>query len=513
MESLKNRRHDEIVARWINARTPEHADYRKPDYDDSRIQSIKWAGSFPFGLEELQSYGSHFPLVQAIPASRKDRRTRLWLLNGDRWGGNGGWGMSTSGQQSLVRRLVAQTGIESIILPFSAIDAARIDHSSIRVLAQDEETWQSVTHTQAERPDDVEMVPKHEIIAETGYAHRGGKYSSIEWESFESIPESIRVYFDPDGSVKPRYAEPVKYRVSFGRQHRDYNTAKPYSDYATGPIQTRPGGKLYVPPVYRYMGVRASLDSKRNADGDWYSWERLESGEWRRTTRVHTLGQSVFRAAYTGANRKRYWANFLSGVDNTPHGSGYFLVQLPKNADVSSVASAIESLKPAVVVTAESYGLDVKRQGDLFAIPTDYSIRDLRRMGADIRQSSKVREGERTAIRERFETAFSAELVGLGIQGVNPYELDADMRAKREELRTRFAAELNTAVREWDAANKRHTERELYGTRHVGTDIAILPNGVMLARGTIRHTGGQHRYLSLGKVWHIVARNTVPLAR
>lgn len=86
-------------------------------------------------------------------------------------------------------------------------------------------------------------------------------------------------------------------------------------------------------------------------------------------------------------------------------------------------------------------------------------------------------------------------------------------RRNRDTLAQTYRERAIREQREFDARVGIHLRRELYGTRHVGTDIAILPSGVTLARGTIRHTGGQHRYLSLGKVWHIVARNTVPLAR
>lgn len=508
-ESLKRRRHDEILARWVHARTPGHADYRKPDYDDSHIRSLRWAGSFPVSLEEVQSYGPHFPLAQAIPTSRKDRRTRLWLLNGDRWGGASGFGMSTSTQQSQIRSLVASTGIESIILPFSAIDAAGIDHASIRVLAQDAESWQTVTHTQATEPDGIEWIPGHELVPGTGYGTRpNGTYASME-----EIPADIRAYFDDDGSVKAEYVEPIRKAVHFGRTHRDWNAPKPRRDYATAPIRNRYDGTLEVPPVYRFTGMRPSSDQKRDANGDWYAWERNADNSWTRTTHVHTLGQSVFRAAYTGADRKRHWANFLSGVDNTPHGSGYFLVQLPRKAETSSVAAAIESLKPPVVVTAESYGIDVKRQGDLFAVPTEYSMRDLRRMGADIRQSSKASEGARNTIRERANSDYLDALARLGIPSQSWASVTEVQRRNRMTLAETYRDRATREQREFDARMGIHLRRELYGTRHVGTDIAILPSGVTLARGTIRHTGGQHRYLSLGKVWHIVARNTVPLAR
>lgn len=60
----------------------------------------------------------------------------------------------------------------------------------------------------------------------------------------------------------------------------------------------------------------------------------------------------------------------------------------------------------------------------------------------------------------------------------------------------------------------------LYGTAHTATRVSLLPNGVMLAKGIVRHLPsiiGQkrepdHADLALGPGWWLVARNTVPAA-
>lgn len=523
-ESLKRKRHDEIVNRWVNVRTPGHELYGKPDYDDSHIQSIDmgridWrAIGHTENRDELRSYGPHFPLVQAI-RNRKGKRfgkTRLWLLNGDTWRGSSGFGMSTSSQQAQVRNLVQATGIPSIILPFSAIDAASIDHASIRPLVQDEESWENYTHTQPEMPTDGHWEPVHEHVPGTGnyWDEETRTHGPKRYATMEEIPADIRAFFDADGNpIRKPYRSN---RVVFGHRVHDY--VIPNSDYASGAIETtdwngKPRDYIHVPPCYRLTGKRFVGPTPMGWERE---WTQNADGSWSQERQHHTLGQSVFRAAYRGDNGKRYWANFLSGIDNSPHGSGYFLVQLPKNADVTSVQSAIESLKPESVKAAESYGIEVKRQGDLFAIPTEYNMRQLRKMGADIRQSKLAGEAKRAAIRTKWEDRFTTALIALEMPTSSwAYRQHPDnvqwrnfksMNAHYSELGRRELAE-------HDATARIHRMRALYGTRHVGTDIAILPNGVTLARGTIRHTGGQHRFLSLGNVWHIVARNTVPLAR
>jgi hypothetical protein len=525
-ERLKRRTHDEITRRWVHVRTPGHAEFGKPDFSTEHIQSLdmgavlsrKRGAAWSERNDELRSYGSHFPLVQAIrDHGRKGSPVRLWLLNGDTWGGSGGWGKSTSTQQFEVRDLCEASGIPTIILPFSAIDAAGIDHSTIRILAIDADEWHTVEFRSSEFPDDAEWIPTHEAIPGTGHytthPETGEFWASAEYETWESIPESIRAYFNSDGTVRDEFRERVQYGQAFGRRYRKWDT-RPARDYATGPIEFpndngwRARTTYYVPPVYRHTG--------RNLQGRHGEYTVNADGTYSQTRSVHQLGQSVFRAAYRGSNGKRYWANFLSGVDSTPTGSGYFLVQLPKRADVSSVASAIESLKPETVRVAEGMGIEVKRQGDLFAIPTEYSIRDLRKMGADIRQSAKASEQRRDAIKREWEDRFTTALMALEMPThMWEYRQHPDNVQWRNftRMHAHYSELARKAIREFDSTHAIHTKREVYGTRHYGTDIAILPSGVTLARGTLRHSGGDHSMLRMGKVWHIIVRNTVPLAR
>jgi hypothetical protein len=529
MESTKRRLHDDILAHWVAARDPKSDHYGHADYDTSHIQSVKiariahiqgvgiaridWRDKY---TDSIQSYGAHFPLAECY---RTPKGTpRLFLLNGDLWRGQTGFGKSTSGQQSDIRRHVAATGVQSVILPFSAIDAAGIEHASIRVLALQDETWETVRHVQSVQPDGIEWAPVHELVPGTGYGVQpDGTYGTPYYASMSDIPGEIRAYFDADGNPLPEYEFSRPTGVAFGRKYTRYDAA-PRRDYASGSIRRNHDwhgnpGKLTIPPVYRFTGMRVSSNSKRDDSGNWYSWSRDDSGNWIRETRVHTLGASVFRAAYRGTNGKRYFANFLSAVDTDPHGSGYFLVQLPRSADVSSVEAATESLKPETVRAAESIGIECKRQGDLFAIPTEFTLRDLRRMGADVRMSRLASAERRAAIREKGNADYLAALERVGIPAHSWEPITDVQRRNRERLADFYRARVIRAEREFDATVGIHLRRGLYGTRHTGRDIAILPSGVVLARGTIRHTGGQHRALSLGNVWHIVARNTVPLAR
>ena len=54
----------------------------------------------------------------------------------------------------------------------------------------------------------------------------------------------------------------------------------------------------------------------------------------------------------------------------------------------------------------------------------------------------------------------------------------------------------------------------LFGTNHVGTEVAYLPNGTTLVRGVLHHAPEfrrpDHKRVRLGDGWHVVLKNLVP---
>lgn len=85
------------------------------------------------------------------------------------------------------------------------------------------------------------------------------------------------------------------------------------------------------------------------------------------------------RGQWTTTRKRR--AKFLSGFDHNETRRCYFFCELPRTSE-TTVAGAYDALKPAVVSFAERNGRDVRRQGDIFAIETSFTTRDLRQRGA-----------------------------------------------------------------------------------------------------------------------------------
>jgi hypothetical protein len=189
---------------------------------------------------------------------------------------------------------------------------------------------------------------------------------------------------------------------------------------------------------------------------------------YRWKTQGHQLGESLIRARVTwwtfdpgGSKRHHRWAYYLSGFDQQESRALYFFCELPNGSKPATVAEAYEVLKPDPVRMAEQMNRPVFRQGDIFGVPLErMDVRTLKAMSARI---------------ERRVTLNSPK------PGVNlPYVL---------------------------------------GTNHTATEVAYLPNGVTLARGTMYHDPSgrdpdhARRRLGDGKSWHVVIKNTVPIGR
>jgi hypothetical protein len=155
---------------------------------------------------------------------------------------------------------------------------------------------------------------------------------------------------------------------------------------------------------------------------------------------IHTLGDSVLRV------KDRY---YLSGVDETGTGAGmYFFAELTTKKAPLSLAEGYNSLKPKTVREAEGRGLNVLRQGEWFAIPTQVLTSEL------------MRDVDRGIASYR-------RLHLLGKDGHHELE---------------------------EAVLYRAGERK----------------GQVYARGVLRHTGSEHRDLNLGTVrWYLVVHNVV----
>lgn len=178
-----------------------------------------------------------------------------------------------------------------------------------------------------------------------------------------------------------------------------------------------------------------------------------EPAQWRWTTSRHWLGDSAFFARGIGDRTRR---RYLSSFDYQEAHPLYFLCELPRTGEIETVEQAIELLKPPIVKQAIEEGREVTRQGDVFAIPTELSTRDLK---------------------QRHTPWGKGRIV----------------------KRPRFG---------------------LLDTNHTASEVIFATGGRVYARGLLYHLPQDgrtpdhaRRKMGDGKTWHLLTRNTVPRQR
>lgn len=128
-----------------------------------------------------------------------------------------------------------------------------------------------------------------------------------------------------------------------------------------------------------------------------YNVRQLEDGRWSHTRMRHWLGASLFEANvdpndHTGTRRMK----FLSAFDEQEPHPLYFLCALPPTT-ATTIAEALEVLKPEEVKRAEAEGATTYRQGDIFAVPVDGN--PVKEFGLEVRPRSLLLNTNHNATR------------------------------------------------------------------------------------------------------------------
>lgn len=104
--------------------------------------------------------------------------------------------------------------------------------------------------------------------------------------------------------------------------------------------------------------------------------QRTNDGHWEVERQRHFLGDSLFMAKANNGPRQRW----LSSFDHQEARPLYFLCALPRSSKARTVEQALRDLRPKSVLAADEAGLEVTRQGDLFAIPTELTTREVKKL-------------------------------------------------------------------------------------------------------------------------------------
>lgn len=340
-------RYDEVAHRWVQ-RAQGLTD--KPQLQNERM---------PARDDHIFSYGSHFEIARAL---RTKGELTAFLLNGDTYS------VSTTRHQSKVREAIGYSDVPSVIIPHRALNAAGVDADSVQLVDVTQDRYTYTEHEAFELPPGATMdwlprydreqmeVSHYELVFQTSNGWwKPGELTRLPGGRFRYNWTSRRHWLG-----ESLIEATVPYLV---RRH-----CKECGDTgrAEGPIRMR----------WHPRHERRWEEESRGGVYD-IEWSELLTDTWSRPRCPGCGGQG------TSAMWRRRRTKFLSGFDANENRPSYFFCELPPKCTATTVEEAYAALKPDVVHLAEQMGREVKRQGDIFAVPlAGVTKRSLRKAGA-----------------------------------------------------------------------------------------------------------------------------------
>jgi hypothetical protein len=505
---MGHRTHDDVAYRWRERAL--NGQQSAPAYKSANLHDEG---------DVIYSYGHHFEVGRILRDHR--RRPTGWLLNGNTYSN------TTSKHQAAVRSAVRGHGLPVVTIPHAALDAAGIELASVQIVdvQRDWSTERVITRT--DNPGRKEYENRWEpggwrnsltgeVVLRAGYrwdttvskpiiecehmprpnywtngepweeyAERKQAYETHiraahgEWEEFDgrSINTGrVTVVSGLNGGIRWEIVDDPESPLGYVFErtvHRHWLGAsliRAAVIHQVNRVCPACNGTGIGPERWHYDGLNGEGPLDQGQDIAWHVRDDLvmeRNGGIRQypPRMVETVKRydDCRGCSRTGRVRRprRRWAYYLSGFDENETRPSYFFCELPPGVSPTTVEEAYETLKPSAVKLAEQFGREVKRQGDIFAIPLpDTDTRLLKKTGTYQRAPKGL-----AAIARAGETADV------------PY---------------------------------------LLGTNHAATEVVVI-GGQTYARGAMTHAPAwrdpDHKRLALGKTWHLIVKNTVPIAR
>lgn len=475
--------YDQVVARWVD-RVMGRTD--RPNYSNPRMYGSG---------DRIYSYGSHFEIGRLTRWPKNDA-PRMFLLNGDRFS------PTTTKHQNYVRWAVQREGLPVVIIPYSALEAAGVAFDSVELIDVTADRHETIHHTSYEKPpravwqevEEFEDVPLTDAEVEAKLAERNAKHVE-EWERHRSYAEEEAKEFAETGKYRygrttalwaeylaPGSAPQVTTREDLERTH--WGHTRPLTK------RVKVGSHMVLlraPKSWRTIDVEELPDGRTR-----YSWD---------TTR-HWLGESLIRAKVPTVTRPR-----CKACD----GRGFFGVHPREAVHEEDYTNRHDYWQDRHTATELGRCQRCDGQGSRLVrrTRTAYFL-----SGFDQQETRPPyffcelpKGSEPTTVAEAYE-CLKPDTVRIAEQMGRTIHRQGDI----------FAVELRGVdKRELRKRGARFEKRgPLFGTNHVATETAYLPDGTTLVRGTLWHVpewrDPDHRRVTVGKSWHIAIKNTVPVA-
>lgn len=458
------------------------------------------------GRREVYSYGRHFPLFRFVPRTASGARRDLFVINGDVWRGSRTSG--TAGHQTEARNAIAASGVDSVIIPFSALDGAGIEIDSIRPVASRPEVWSDEIRTARDLTQvprgfqtvryDVEMtaetlddIPEtyRTTYREMTAAELTARRAELDAPDYPGYPGSFPLLPDADGLYRWKQSRTRQITPDADGLYRWTVHIHRLGDCVFSGIRTETFTRPAAPFEVSRTSTRETVslvarDASGRTRGYCSAEDRTSCESGPGAACIH-CGAPLF-ANVTVRRRSR----FLSSFDTNESPPLYFLAELPaRGAGCDTVDAALDRLAPRAVHAARARGLDVPRQGDVFFIETQLTdadllprtvsrarltqwSRDARARSGEVCYLPKMTAAERRRMdgfaRKEFRRRFRQVLADAESGNV---DANADRRERSRalwaETRTRHAAE-RAAV---DAAGLDATAPESSACSNCGAGI------------------------------------------
>ena len=440
--------YDKVTARWVD-RALGRTDLGPLSAREGRMYS-NWQ-------HEIFSYGSHFEMGRFL--FNKDRSPKAVLLNGDRWG------PTTSRHQARVRSAAQGTGLPVVIIPYSALDAAGIRRDTVELIDV--------------MPD--RIVPTYHSFYEwqPGWQWRDdpiNAYVDLTQEELDAL--AARRFGKAYGEWEKRH----QYALEELGQIKSYYTWRQYLREDSKPTWAQARASIHEHEKRQWRQVDSERNLYTSARGNVIiDVEQLEDGRthysW--TTHRHWLGGSLITGEVPWTEWRRCKAcNGFQASRETP--------------------------SDQVCRTCWGRGRVSRERRRVSYFVSDFDHNE----PSEVYFFCELPQGVKPKTLDEAIEALKPDTVRLAEQMGRDVARQGDIFAVHLEKLTK---------RELRKAGARFEKRgQLLGTNHVATEVAYLPTGQTLARGTLRHAPDgrrpDHVLVPLTRGWHVVVKNTVPVA-
>lgn len=383
--------HAERAQRWADRATGKTD---KPAHERGNANVFERDG-------KVYSYGTHFEMGRYVKPAPRSGVAPFFLLNGD------SYSVTTTRHQSHVRDAVRKTGAPSAIIPHTAMTRAGIVLDSIVPVDVLPETHETIPHT-VTVPGLADLAARaaegafgwdrsggdadkergtFTLSAERKLTHEGATYTVRALKrGYDHTVQGPRDCgaCDGTGRIPTAYNADADGKTACGNPACNDGKVTSYGawvDYSPARVSFyRNGGglaKLPHPDTFTYDSYRHFLggvvfhaEVQETVYRTCENHGATDGGHWCNVcgdyvTESHTATPGPHR--YRDTVKRRAW--FVSGWDENETRPLYFLAELPKGARAKTYAEALAALAPSEVAIAIGLGLEVKRQGDIFAVP------------------------------------------------------------------------------------------------------------------------------------------------